>query len=289
MAYKLIEEFNKDLNGHDIATFTGALSPLLVTVPWSRNPEIPITTICISKGEELHLIADEYYYHLCSEDVFRKYVEKKVTKKELLDAYTSYASSAQTVYDKVVTLSLSTIDEKELLDLLNKVIHAFEPVADTVYIETLNYDMALRVLGEARKAVLDKVWENSIHPTFLSFEGRWLSKLIELVKGTEDPQLLVRKVKYIYTDYHWTKNETEILSKLQDVKNNLAEKQNELETIYNDTEKRKSEYNAWFATLSDEEKYISEYIQMIMMLRDLRKDPIAQSQANGIEIHGRRL
>ena len=284
MSYPILKKYAESLGGHQVATITGPLSPLLLFVQWSQDPMIPLHLLNINKGRQSVCIVDEHYYHLLAEEKFRNYIEKKISKKELWDAYYEYANKSQSIYNEVIKTDLSTASDTELVSLLQKVVNAFELVAETVYIETLNYDMALKVVGVKNKHTLDVVWEQSIHPTFVSFDGRRLAHMIDLLKKNENVETVVRAAKYIFTDYFWTKNDADIVAALQDIKNHFVDKENELAAILANVASRKSVYDLWAATLSPEEVYIADYIQMIMFFRDIRKDPIAQVHASIIEI-----
>ena len=215
---------------------------------------------------------------------FREYIQKKITKADLYKEYNGFSTDILALYNEVAELNLTGLDEKEIISNLNRTISLFEAFTDTVYIETLNYDMALKVLGEAKKPVLDKIWEKATHPSFMSFEGRRLSYLIDSIKNTPDKVLLIKKVKYIYTDYHWTKSDHEINEALNYVKEHLTEKEKEVENIKNSTNARKDSYDTWTSSLSEEESFMSQYIQTVMLFRDIRKDPIAQIQTVLIDL-----
>ena len=284
MAYKLIREFTKMLNGHPATTIVAPITPLITQIPWSDKRHIPITLLTISRGRESLLALDEYYYHLLSEEKFREYFEKKVSKKELEQKYYEYESATQSIYDESLLIDFTNISEEDIVAFLKKSITTFEIAASTVYIETFNYDIALNVVGKENKSVLDAIWEQSTHPTFVSFEGRRLAHLVKLINEADDVSSLVPEVRYIYTDYHWTKSDSEILASLIEIKDKLPEKEREVESIYNNAKIRQSAHEKWEKSLAQEEKFLNEYIQMIMLFRDIRKDPIAKAQAVVIQV-----
>ena len=289
MAYKIINQFVKELGTHQVTTITGPMSPLLLMVPWSTDKKIPLDVLTINKGRKSLLVVDEYNYHLFAEQKLRDYFEKKVTLEQLKKAYYKYADSSKEIYDELVSTNISVLSESELINLLKKATTVFEPVADTVYIETLSYEMALRAIGQNNQKVLDAVWSQSIQPTFISFEGRRLEAILKLIKSTEDISSIVRKVKYIYTDYFWTKSDSEILTSLKEIQTNIKQKEEELNKIIENTESRKATFDSWTSTLGKDEKFLADYIQMVMLFRDTRKDPIAQVQAVFIELVGELL
>ena len=146
MAYRLIKEFVKLLNGHGTSTFSGPLSPLLLQIPWSRDPKNPIILFGINRGRESLEVVDEYEYQLCGENKFRKYFKSKVTKKELENDYNVCANNTQALYDEFVERNFSKDSEEDVIKFLKRGISLFEAVADTVYIETLDFDMAISLL-----------------------------------------------------------------------------------------------------------------------------------------------
>lgn len=284
MAYKLIQKFVNMLGDHSPTIILGPITPLILQVPWSKDPDTPLTLFGINRGRESLEVVDEYYYHLLCENRFREYVQKKISKKELEDEYYEYAARTKVIYDEAIQIDFSKTDEQTILQFFEKVVETFESIAFTVYIETFNYDIALKVVGQENKSTLDAIWEQATHPTFISFEGRRLAYLVKLVKETSDLSTLVRRVKWIYTDYHWTKSDADILSALKGIKDGLPGKEKELDSIYKNVVERKSVYETWDKSLTPEERFLAEYIQMIMLFRDIRKDPLAQIQAVIIEV-----
>ena len=195
MAYKIIQKFVDMLGDHHVATFTGPLTPLLLQIPWSKNPAIPIITLAIHRGRETLVAVDEHYYHLSCEERFRQYFEKRVSKEELEKEYYDYAGATRSIYDEAARMDFSRASEEAILAFLKKMIAVWERVASTVYIETLDYNMALRVVGRGNKPLLDAIWEQATHPTFISFEGRWLAHLINLPKKSKEKSATCPKAR----------------------------------------------------------------------------------------------
>lgn len=274
------------LGDHQATLITGAMSPLIMQISWSNDPKAPLFLLGINKGRESLYVFDEHYYHMAAEVKFKMYMEKKVSVKELEEAYYGYATAIQNLYNQIITLDLSLTSEEELLRLLKQVETDYEALGHTLYIETLNYEMISKTLGEEKKALLDGIWEEATHPTFMSFEGRWLEQQLTLIKETDDLRNIVRSVKYIYTDYHWTKSEGEILDKLTELKTTIKEKEEELSTLKRNVGARKSSFESWKASLSEEETFLVDYIQMVMLFRDIRKDALGQAQAVIVEVAG---
>src|SRR3989344_3522554 len=278
MAYKLIQKFISELGEHESEVLVGPFSPLLLVLPWSTDPEISLGFIWINRGRSSVIVLDHYFYHLIAEKKFRKCIQGKISIQDLERAYTDYADKTRAFYDRATQIDFAHAAEKTILDCLRETIMTFEPVEQTVYIETFNYDMALRVIGGEKRSRLDRRWKEATNPTFISFEGRRLNEVVKLIKESTDLSLIVPKVKYIYTDYYWTKSDTQILHALKEIQTHLSEKEAGLKTIFQEATKRKSVYDTWCASLTQEEKLIADYIQMVMRLRDLRKDPIAEAQ-----------
>lgn len=286
MSYKLIDNFIREIKGHGTTIFTGPLTPLLLTVPWSKKKHIPISLVLINKGRESVGMCDEYYYHLCAQDRFRDYYEKKVSLAELKNEYTDIADKAQYMYDRFFSENLKNASEEVIVQFTKELVDLFELLADkTVYVETLNKEMMLQVVSSEDKDSLEEIWEESTHPTFVSFEARRLGFLIDFIKADDEiSEKTINKAKFIFTDYHWTKSNNEIRSELEKIKNDISSKEKEVKKTIERVSAKKLEFDVWRQALGERAKILVDYIQMMMWYRDVRKDPIAHIQALLVEV-----
>ena len=80
MAYRLIQKFVETLGDHPPVITIGSFSPFIIETPWVKDL---FNILMIHRGRKAVLAWDENLYHQCSEGMFRKYVEKKVSKSLL--------------------------------------------------------------------------------------------------------------------------------------------------------------------------------------------------------------
>jgi len=288
MAYKIIKKYAEMLQGDHAFFMRGPISPLFMMLPWSRTKEHPLPIIFINKGRDSILsISEKNYFAICQER-FARYYEGDISLQSLKDEYDNLAVKTQNLYDKIFAAPLKEASEEKLKLYMEAIIKLFDEIAEgTVYIEAIDYEKILEVIGKEKKNLLDSVWEKATHPTFISFEGRRLRCLIDLVsKGEND---VVSKAKFIYTDYIWTKKDAEIKAALEDIKKNIKEKKEEYEKANAAAKVRSNEYKEWRETLDTDAEKIVDYMQLVMLFRDERKDMLAQILASLVAVSSETL
>ncbi len=282
MTYKLLTGFKTDIGEDPIFSIRASISPLFTVVTWQERIH-PLGIVCIAKGRDSLLGLNEKEYVAIATDRFRDYFNGKVSLNDLEEEYVSWEADTQRSYDKFLAEDLKMLSNEELQEWTMRINKLFIELAQrTLYVENVDYEKILSVVGEGRKNLLDTIWERATEAAFISFEGRRLKKLIELVPL--DSKDAIRQAKFIFTDYFWTSSEADIDAALEDVRKNLSEKKQEWDEINTKAIDREKQHEAWVQTLDLESRKIAEYAQLVMRIRDLRKDPIAQVQAMCAEI-----
>ncbi len=281
MTYKTLERFKEIVGDDPVFTLRMAAAPLFFCLPWNIK-EHPMHTLCIAKGRDALFVLDETKYFGLATDKFAQYYKGEVSLADLEEVYLLYEKHVRSLYDEVTDTNLTEATNASLQDYVRKVWNLYFELQDTVYVETLDYDKILSVIGEEQKEKLDAIWEQATQSTFVSFEGRYLQALVELVSTHHAD--VVRKAKFIFTDYAWSKSDSEILIALDETKSSLEEKRQEAKRMYSIAEKQKTAHAIWKETLDPELQRIVGYMQLVMRLRDVRKDPIAQMLAIMTEI-----
>lgn len=282
MPYQLVKEYEEVLNSHECFTIRGGMSPLLLSFPW-QGENLPLVLFTISKGRDCFMALDEENYFEIARLRFERYHKGELSLKWLQGEYYSFAAKVQDFYDKSISKDFSKVPDQELSQTLKDLLDQFlVSLQNTIYLECIDYDKILNVIGADKKEALDAIWETATHPTFISFEGRRLKLLIDLVSSGQDN--LTRKAKFIFTDYVWTKSDAEIEDVLADIKANIKEKSDKYDNLEKSVAVKKVEYEKWKSGLNQDMREVVEYMQMVMLFRDLRKDVIAQMQAVMAEI-----
>lgn len=278
MPSRIIENFKKEIGDDPVFSVRAAISPLFMIVSWQEGNKHPLDIVATTKNRETCFANNEKEYIAIAIDKFREYFFGEVTLRELIDEYEVFEKETQSVYDQVVSTDLIHLSEDELVALIAKVNKVFlDMVNVTLYIENVDYDKILSVIGAEYKEKLDAIWERATESTFMSFEGRLLKKTIEIVGN--DQSNMVRQAKFIYTDYFWTKDEKSISEALNELRENFNEKKEEVIEMELAVKKREQEYMVWLERLDADSRKIANYAQLVMRMRDERKDPIAQIQA----------
>jgi phosphohistidine swiveling domain-containing protein len=247
------------------------------------HPNFPI--LFIGKGRDDFFAISERLYFGYAHDVFKRYLEHDVTLDELRRTYDISVGSIDSLHDTVMSADLREASDERLAEWVGQSGALLTELIDrTIYIETLDIPIVLSVLGTEKEQWLENIWEQATHPAFLSFEGRRLQDILSVLlplQSQDIPLSNIRTLKYIYTDYFSAPTDAVVLQTLEDeyLGHHLEHKRTELRMLLESVASRTTEHDVWLATLKTDERHIVEYVQFVMELRDLRKDPIAKTQA----------
>jgi phosphohistidine swiveling domain-containing protein len=280
--YKLIDEFKEIIAGDPVFSVRSAISPLFMLVTWQEKVH-PLDVLCITKRRDSTFAYNDKKYIAVAEDKFRDYFQGKVSIQGLQDEYDVLDNSISTLYEKVTDTDLIKLSDKELCDLMNEVNKLMLDVARiTLYVENVDLEKILSVTGPEYKDSIESIWDRATEAVFISFENRRLKKQLDLI--SYNPDNLVRQAKFMYTDYFWTKTSQEISHALDTIQHTAKEKSDKYEHVHKQIEDKRNKHNQWLATLDLKLRKIAEFIQLVMHMRDTRKDQLAQLQAILAEI-----
>lgn len=128
---------------------------------------------------------------------------------------------------------------------------------------------------------LDIVWYKATEPYFESFDKTQLFQFLKLKNNNLDDQVLLETFQYILTDYHSARTLEEVRQALsqryatwiEDINkcdNTLIQEQKELE-------EKRIQHEQWSNSLPENEKILVEYLQLVMKIRDRRKNFFAKA------------
>jgi phosphohistidine swiveling domain-containing protein len=282
MASEIIREFKQSLRNDEIYSFRGPLSPLMCAIPWAIQDN-SFFLLFINKGRDSFWAIDEDKYFDYARRTFDAYVKGRISLQELEDDYHHLSNTIDLFYSQAISKDLKNLTDAELVELVTKSEQLLIELIDkTLYIETLDIPIVLSVLGNGKEGFLNSIWEKATHPAFYSFEMRRLKFVLSKIEslGTLPlPDSLVRELKYLYTDYFFPKKDTEVKKLVSEIILEKESKKEILNQFKMQFGKDLSVHDAWLTSLNSEEKKIVEYVQFVMECRDLRKDPIAKTQA----------
>ncbi len=271
MKSKAIEKFKSKTRGSNLFTFHGPFSPLLTGVPWSDPKEspvyIPMPLLFINKGRDTQVVISDDAYKGHAKEVFRKYITGEIDLSLLEVLFNKTYNEIKELHDIIFDSEVKKWDDTELAQMMNKAgVFLWHLIARTLYMETFDRQIADDVVPQDYAGDLQRIWESAIHPKFESFEIRRRRQTKEIIEkyGINDDS--ARKATFLYVDYYFPKG-------IQEIKKNLAEFQ-----LGNITEKTERENDDKGSTPM--EKKLFQYIQFVMKMRDIRKDPIAWVQAS---------
>ncbi len=272
---KIIEKFKEKTKGQNLFTFHGPFSPLLTGVPWTNSKESPATPsmplLFVSMARDTQVVISDDSYKGHAKEVFEKYLKDQIEISHLKDLFDKTFTEARDLYERVFSSDIKQWGDSEIELTMDKAcIYLWNLIARTLYMETFDRQIADSVVPEKYKKALEKIWEKSTHPVFESFEIRRKKQTVEIVRGYGISDEAARKATFIYTDYFLPK-------KVEEIKENLA--LCDVNQPVNFTSDDRKIYESWLGSLSQDERKLAEYIQFVMEMRDIRKDPIAWIQA----------
>lgn len=283
----LADRFISDIGKDEIIVWDGAYSPLFIMFDWNQtkyyrsNYKTPASSLCLAiKGRDSALAFSSTKYKGYATEAFREYWSDKKSIQARLKKCRLLQEKINNLYYKIQAESLEEKKEKQLLSWINQINRLVSKlVASSVFIEIFDRDVASDVIGNQGGIDFEGTWEKATLPVFESFEIRRLSILMNLFLkyGTNS-----KYPQFIYTDYFDTLGQKQIEKKILkkfSSKSNIDKSKAELKKYQLELLKKKKEYEKWRSNRSVKEKKLADYIQIVMEMRDWRKDPIAQAQA----------
>lgn len=282
MTYKLLKKLDEILGNDPVLIARAAISPLFLVVTWQEKNH-PLNIFSVTKGRDSSIALNDKEYIAIATDRFKQYFNNEISISDLQEEYKSWEREVDDFYEEITDKKIKEFSDEELKQAFVKINDLFLGLArKTIYIENVDYEKILGIVGQENKGVLDNIWERAVESAFLSFDGRRLKKLIDII--SLDSKNIIRKSKFIYTDYFWPKSEEEISKQLEEIKKDFDSKQEEVEKLEKAAKQKSDEHKTWLDQLNSNARKIAEYAQLVMHMRDLRKDPIAKMQAMMAEL-----
>ncbi len=276
MSYKLIKKAKEVYGAHPVSAIEASLSPLFVAVSWQQG-EFPLHIFGLIRGRHFVTFFNEKEYFAVAREKFRKCFEQKITVDKLEEEYRKLEIQVADLYKNVMNLDLTVLSDEDLTNHLKRIDDLYFTICqETLYIEALDYEKVLQVIGSENKEMLDSMWERAVEAIFISFEGRRLKIMLDLIASHDEN--IIRKAKFIFTDYVSTKSDGEIVKTLDEIKAHFPEKMKEVEHQERVMTELREAHEQWLTTLDPQTRNIALYVQLVMNLRDIRKDMIAQMQ-----------
>jgi phosphohistidine swiveling domain-containing protein len=281
-----IKEFFKEIDGSEVINWRGAFSPLFTLFRWNDEnyyknvyrvtPISPV--ILLIKDRETDYLFNNDYYESYATEILERYLNDDKEIEEINRENNVIAEKIKTRYLNLITSDLTKFSDTQLsLEANNFNEMLAELVARTVYVEKFDENTLHRVLKNESHQMIDRIWEKATNPHFENFETRRLKILLQAVE--EGRETAKRVARFIFTDYFEIQNDIFIERKIEEIFVNREELRLEVEKIAEKLDKNQQDFELWLNTLTAREKIMARYIQLIMQIRDWRKDPIAQAQA----------
>lgn len=284
----VIKRFLTEINGHHLITWEGAYSPLCLMFKWNKQEfynyiykTLPTPMLEIISGRKASLVFNDDYYKGYSYEVFEGYwlkTGKIDAQNRRSDFLTQEISKLYHILQKE---NLTKVSDEQLKIWAIEMHDIFSELESlTIYIETFDKETVLEVLGSNKKDLVDKVWEKATEPVFESFEMRRLGLILDKFKNS--PKTALSDLQFIHTDYFDSKKTSEreaLLNVIIGTEDSLFDNKKKLKEYRSELVVKQKNFGSWLDSLTVEERRLADYIQMVMDMRDWRKDPLAQAQA----------
>ena len=284
----LVKKFLSEIKNDDVIVWEGPYSPLCLLFCWNNQDfyessyNIPASpALMVISGRDTKLAFNNTYYVNYAKEVFERYWKDQEIFAKRNNKCLSLREKIDVLYTKIQNEDLAKISEKQLIKWVSDMNYLLGDIESlSIFVETFDKDVALSVIGVENKKWVENIWEKATHPVFESFEIRRLKISLERLKNSFNKQS-IKYLQFIYTDYFNSKDVVETEKLLRDTFNTpekISEGNKKIEEFSEDFSREKEKYEIWIQSLSSKESNLVKYIQVVMEIRDWRKDPIAQAQ-----------
>lgn len=271
MKSKALENFKGLLGSHELFSFHGPFSPLMTCIPWAHEKEspvyLPMPLLFMNKGRDTKILSDNDNYRGTARETFRQYAEGKISLESLKNVFDKTFNEAKKLHDLVFGSDIKKWDDERLKDAIAGCGGLWHLVARTLYMETFDKEIAESALSGEMLRSLSNVWDDAVSPDFVSFEIRRKQQARDIVQRFGTGPEAARQASFIFLDYFSAKTNEEVMAKLREVDG----EDNDAVVAPNSS--------ADISRFSVNERKLCDYIKFVIEKRDLRKDPIAWSQA----------
>jgi len=230
-----------------------------------------------------------YYYHFSqaqkhAEEIFTGYWKNPDILRQRFEIFHNLDNQISVIYDRITRSRIKCNQEDALRDDAIAIRDAaWDMNAALFFSIVFDEQLCLKLLGQVRSAITpDRVrslWEKATQPISQSFDIRRRHMALNMLMHGASWEEMGERCQFFEAHYDRVKDPSEVIS---DLKKDFGGYSSELIKVSLDRDsdvakKRRQEYAQWIKTLSAEEVKLVEYIQAIIKLRDVRKDPMARA------------
>jgi len=220
-----------------------------------------------------------------SEEVFKSFWNNESTLTTRLKKYKKQTQIIDNIYNKII--SRNFVERESFSNLVNlaESIKSASWEMNTIAFFSVYFDkdMCVRLLKDLNSEVNQKriavIWEKGTTPVSESFEKRREQYLIYLIENGLTWEDISLKCQYFGANYNKISDPAEIEKELKNKfawLENAEKRKKYIVKEEAEKNKRNSEFNKWLNSLTQNENKLVRYLQMIIELRDARKDYLAK-------------
>lgn len=278
---------------HNVSAFCmGPAGATSLTKYFRSALDLPALMILSEKVGVAYFLEDEF--RNISKEFFMECWKNPNLEKESLAKLLLHREKIHAAYIKLNYQFVNNSDYQTLLPILDEIINLSKEL-NTMERATIIFDKALckETLEElgVKLDQFDNIWNQATIPTFLSFDKRRKKYILELIAKETDWGNIAGLCQYFYANYDAVKDiaavEIELKKEYGDINAEKAKQIIAADTT-EDAQQLKT-YNGWLKTCSKEQQQLANYIQLVMRLRDERKDEISKAITGAFRVGERML
>jgi phosphoenolpyruvate synthase/pyruvate phosphate dikinase len=220
----------------------------------------------------------------CSRYIFEDYLNgSDETRKRFNDfaGVEKYVSDLYKEYNSEKVSETSTDELLKLMDVIRSKIwrlncsiiftHHFDKEFCLDALKNTGYPISTEQLGI--------LWDKATHPAIESFEKAQQRSVLKAIAENKSKEFIIENARFIFANFFGVEDMEMVAKKIDNEYGAITDKQACLKLDQFDTELKleKSNFNAWFNSLSKNEQHLVWYLQRIIEYRDRRKNLFAKA------------
>lgn len=245
--------------------------------------------LSINDGTSTTAYIPEKCFYNYSAEVFAKYLkDQKVVKKIVAKIYENFEEVDEIYY----THTYDLIAQTDITELCQKVELIFDDIwysnAWTHFCMYFDKEFCARIIKENNYALtpkqLDQIWDRAITPVTESFDKAQEKFALQCLAAGRSIDEMAEDCQYFFASYKEIQPLEIVRKKLHasyDDIQDAAMAQKKLDQNQAATEQLAIDYEAWLDTLIPEQQIVAQYCQLIITIRDARKNFFAKGHVFG--------
>jgi phosphohistidine swiveling domain-containing protein len=231
-------------------------------------------------GKESLMLVCEDSVKMTSSEFFQRYLKNPKALETKLRYFYKSIAEIDKLYAKADYKFVEKNNLKMLLDLCEQIrFLIWDPNAATYFSIFFEKEFGWEEIKKSKFKItrkeLDYVWDKAIHPVEGSFDKQQLLHILRLLAAGKNWTDIAEECQYVYSSYRDAKNLQEVEKRLKEQYGRFNDKKIALREIAKEEKEEKTRvehYRKWHCGLSKNQQIIADFLQAVIIIRDLRKN-----------------